>query len=425
MSVIFPNFSLMAGRNAIIVILIVVISVTTIFAYTLVPKRAEAFLGIADTTFNFTIGDIPEMLLEILQIAVARFLTKLLLKAVQYAEDRIRQGFMVKNFLKYDAILTNRRYLVDYIVSYIPPGPARRIAWESVRAYRQGGMQYYPGNSTYFKNAADQYRGYTLASLSPSDPNYLLKLANQSDLWSSDIGQYYAAVDNSFIAASQAERAAELNMTSPGIKSSYNGEAYVGTDTGYVESGKSDPSMNIATSVALINNTEQSIMNVLYGGMQSQLGGFMASIAMAVGNAIGDMLTSVLTDGRVYEEFKDFAVLTRNDATLEEIAGLPAPLNQGTLSNPAYTRSGLPIVPDVCKGTGATASTNLGSGSVTGGSVTTATSTATGGSASVDLSNGTISAGDPAFCATLQQQQLAQQQLDTIVNLTDQGLFSP
>jgi len=373
---------------------------TSVFGFMLVPKRAQAFLGILDTEFSFVMVDIPRVAWQLIQTAVARFLKNMLFRAVEFVIDRIRGNFIVRNFLRYEAVLTRERYTCDYLDLYFPGMEnelLRRHLIGFIDYFNRGGRAYDEDLGNFLNAKAEETLGYNPAELSPDDPDYYEKLSRQSNFWSSDIGWYYALMDQSFSVQSDAEKASELNLTSKGIKTSFSKDAE-----------------------SMIKTAESEIYGLIMGYTQSffdKLEGNSGTLIAGIGNLIGDLsatvVNRVLLGGYVLNEYTDF--LSVNYSCFRNISGpnkgkVIGPysrtdlIDRGGLGGGTVAPPPLPSIPDFCRVEGS-AKTNLGQGEVTAtGGTGGGTTGGTGGDASaeVDLSDGTITPGEDVDpCATV------------------------
>lgn len=374
----FP--SLQSVRSAIVLSLLIAVVVSSSFAFVLVPKRATALLGIADVSFTTIVANIPELAIQILSNFIYKFLMKLLEKAMAFVVAKIQKNFMIKNFLQYAAVLSNNKYVEDYLNKYISSPDARSIIRASIKSINQGGLGVSPPLLRRLQADADRYRGFRTADLTPNSPDYLEKLAKQADLWSSSIGWYYAYVDQGFKAKSEADRATALNIvTGAGYKSGYN------------KTGGS-----VVTVPAEIDHLVQERIGALMDALGSKGGGSITSaIANFVANFAVASLNSIIDkpDTAVYDEDRDFPSVV--NPGYPPTFTLVAP---GGVEVEQTGRPLLPRVPDFCAaGQQGSVRTDLGTASATAsGGSGTGSPPPSGGSAtaSVNLNNGRMSVGD-------------------------------
>ena len=106
--------------------IIIVAQLATVFTVLLMPKPAEAFLGIGDLTFDIQIGNTYDILKDVglgaLRQVAINFANKFLTKFVSKLQDK----YKIQNYLYYDQILTNY-YLNNYISDKINDPDLRNI----------------------------------------------------------------------------------------------------------------------------------------------------------------------------------------------------------------------------------------------------------------------------------------------------------
>lgn len=177
----------------------------------LIPE-ANAFLGLS---FSFTVADIPRIIMDAvkegLRSAFLQFMGAMLNKLVA----KIEQSYAISNFLYYTDALVNGQYVDDYLNKYVQDQLDKTIIKKLIPQINCGNN---PNLKQLFLAQANQYLGYNPATLNVNDPDYYSKMAKAGDFLASPSGwqQYYEGLAAK--AQSQAQKAAEQELTSPGLK---------------------------------------------------------------------------------------------------------------------------------------------------------------------------------------------------------------
>lgn len=177
-------------------------------------KRADAFLGIGDVTI--TVGDIPSIIKgaieEGLTTSFANFMGAMLNKLIA----KIESNYMIANFLYYTDALVAGQYTDDYLQKYVQDTVDRQIIKRFIPQFTCG--QQTSDLAPIFQAKAREFLGFDVGSLRPSDPDYYQKLARIGDPLSFSVGweKYYEGIAAE--AETEAEKAAERELISPGLK---------------------------------------------------------------------------------------------------------------------------------------------------------------------------------------------------------------
>ena len=177
-------------------------------------KQAHAFLGIGDVTI--TIGDIPRIIKEAIEegltTSFAMFMGEMLNKLIA----KIESNYLIANFLYYTDALIAGQYTEDYLQKYIPNLVDRAIIKRFIPQFNCADRA--SDLAPVFQAKAKEYLGFDIGSLKHSDPDYYQKLARVGDFLSYPQGweAYYEGIAEE--AKSEAEKAAERELTSPGLK---------------------------------------------------------------------------------------------------------------------------------------------------------------------------------------------------------------
>lgn len=202
-------------------------------------KTAQAAFGIGDATI--IIGNIPQAIekaiREGLAAAFANFATQFLNKLIAAIES----NYKIANFLYYTDALVQGQYVNDYLNKYVKNSLDRALVTNFIPQFNCGQAQ---DLKEIYKAKADQYLGFDPESVSPKDPQFSAKMARIGSFLSTPDGWQLYYQDLALAAQSEAEKAAERELTSSGIKSPRDA---LGTQ--------------IAASLSSINSSIQAIMN--------------------------------------------------------------------------------------------------------------------------------------------------------------------
>lgn len=177
-------------------------------------KTAHAFLGVGDVTI--TVGDIPRIIMDAvkegLRSAFVQFMGAMLNKLIA----KIEQNYKIANFLYYSDALISGQYADDYLNKYVSEQADRQIIKRFIPQFSCGANT--SDLRPVFEAKAKDYLGFVPADIDPRDPNYYIKMARVGDFLASPTGWevYFEDLANS--AKSEAERAAERELYSPGVK---------------------------------------------------------------------------------------------------------------------------------------------------------------------------------------------------------------
>lgn len=380
-------------------LIIVALLTSVIFTYTLFPKKqTQALFGLADFTFTTETFSFHTFAMQLLEALVRAFLTKMINRVMGYIEGKISQYFIIKNFLYYKDVLSDRRYLTDYLLRYIPSAQGRAIVRRIINDFQKGGRGFNFGDFVFYSQQAQAYLGYDRNNLQANDPEYYAKLISQGDLWSTEIGQYFAYIDKSFSAKGSSDEAATTNMTSHGYKTSF-------------AIASEQQAFQAKQQVGLTESIVNGIADAMFDSVNPGGGGLATALGSFIGSMLADFLGTKLSCGRIYEEGS------------QSYGDRGASLNIGNCADVSTESTGgprIPQVPDFCSAAvSGSVRTDLGEataiggdasgtgGSATGGSggmggdgsggsggdASGGDATATGGSIEFDLNNGSMTAG--------------------------------
>src|SRR5579885_3250981 len=97
-----------------IAIILIAGQLTFCLMFLLVPKPAEAFLGIGDITFNTEIGNVYDILKDVGLGAAQRIVVSFANKYISQFVDKTIDKYRIKDYLAYDNVLSGY-YLNQYI----------------------------------------------------------------------------------------------------------------------------------------------------------------------------------------------------------------------------------------------------------------------------------------------------------------------
>ncbi|MCL5666824.1 MAG: hypothetical protein M1383_03575 [Patescibacteria group bacterium] len=181
--------------------------------FALIPT-ANAFLGLGDV--SITVGDIPRMVMDAVQQGLQSSFSQFMASFIGKLVDKIEQNYLIANFLYYSDALVSGQYVDDYLNKYVSENLDRQIIKEFIPQFSCG--QQNRDLQPVFQAKAAQYLGFNPASMDPKDPNYYEKMARVGDFLASPNGWALYYQDLASQAESAAEKAAEQELTSPGLK---------------------------------------------------------------------------------------------------------------------------------------------------------------------------------------------------------------
>ncbi len=248
----------------------------------LIPT-AHAFLGI---TFNTTIGDVPRLIIQAVQAgltsAFAQYLSSYLIKLAQ----KIENNYRISNFLYYSDALIAGQYSGDYLKKYVDNQFDRDVIMKMIPQFSCGNVDTAQMESI-FKAKATDYLGFDPSTVNPSDPDFALKMAKAGSFLAQPAGwqEHYEEVAQA--AQSAADKAAQLELTSGGLKTPRNAaDAEIVTSVNTLLMGEGsglkaifDTSIRTSDNLigaAVAKLSEQFFSSFLFGGVtvnnQGQIG---------------------------------------------------------------------------------------------------------------------------------------------------------
>lgn len=182
--------------------------------WSIVPT-AHAFLGIGDV--SITLGDIPRIIKEAVEEGLVNSFSQFMGSMLNKLIAKIEANYKIANFLYYTDALVAGQYTDDYLQKYVNDQLDRQIIKRFIPQFACGENP--EDLKPVFQAKAKAYLGFDIASLSPSDPQFYEKLNRVGDPLSFSAGweQYYEGIAEQ--AKTEAEKAAERELVSPGVKS--------------------------------------------------------------------------------------------------------------------------------------------------------------------------------------------------------------
>ena len=294
------------------------------FAYTLLPKQpVQAFWEL-----------IIKFAIDVLLRTLIKFLSAMIQDLFNFVIDKINDNFVIRNFLKYEAVLSDKRYLTDYLTGYIPNSDTQTIIRDFTYRQNSGGRDFgCDGGTTfedcYYTRNANANRGFTDAELNPLEEDYLSKLKNLGDVWSQPQMWFWGLQDQSFKAQSEAKRASSLNITSDGYKTPFEDTA----------------SGALRVAQARLRSIEDQSINAMLRMLSQPPQGdsWDQQLADSIANSLAGLFTNFLNDylvgGVVYDE-ADFA----RTYGLSGASGVSG----NVFNKPVYNAPDTPQQTDIC-----------------------------------------------------------------------------
>ncbi|MCX6796875.1 MAG: hypothetical protein NTX98_00135 [Candidatus Doudnabacteria bacterium] len=179
-------------------------------------KTAHAFLGIGDVTI--TVGDIPRIIMDAIQEGLASSFSKFMGSYIEKFVAKIESNYMIANFLYYSDALVSGQYVNDYLNKYVADSLDRQIVKKMIPQFNCGKQD--PNLKKVFEAKASEYLGFNPEEVSPNDPQYYEKMARVGSMFSRPDGFAWESIYEGMAqqAKSEAEKAAEKELTSPGLK---------------------------------------------------------------------------------------------------------------------------------------------------------------------------------------------------------------
>lgn len=175
---------------------------------------AQALFGLGDVTI--TVGDIPAEIRRAVEEGLTASFSQFMGNFLQKVITKIQSNYSISNFLYYTDALIGGEYTDDYLRKYVASEFDRQIVKKFIpqlTCYKQN-----EDLRPLFQAKADQYLGFDPATISVNDPDYTNKLVKVGNFLSSPSGweSYYQGLAAQ--TQSEAEKAAERELISPGIK---------------------------------------------------------------------------------------------------------------------------------------------------------------------------------------------------------------
>lgn len=177
-------------------------------------KTANALFGLGDITI--TVGDIPRIVKEAVEEGLISSFTQFSAQFLEKVISKIESNYKIANFLYYSDALIAGQYTDDYLQKYVADNLDRQIIKKFIPQLTCGQQ---PVNlQPIFKAKAQEYLGFDPTSIDPNDPDYYVKMSRVGSYLASPTGWESYYQDLAQQAQSEAEKAAERELTSNGLK---------------------------------------------------------------------------------------------------------------------------------------------------------------------------------------------------------------
>ncbi len=177
-------------------------------------KTAHAIFGFGDVTI--TVGDIPRLIMDAVKEGLVSSFSQFMGSFLDKMVAKIESNYMIANFLYYSDALVSGQYLDDYLNKYVSNNLDQQIIKKFIPQLNCGRQS--ADLRPIFKAKAQEYLGFNPENLDPKDPDYYQKLARVGNFMASPNGWQIYYEDLASQAKSEAEKAAEKELTSPGLK---------------------------------------------------------------------------------------------------------------------------------------------------------------------------------------------------------------
>lgn len=243
----------------------IVASIFLAFTFTFTPLlQAKAFGPVV------VVHDIPSDIREGIKSGLESAFTQFASAYLSQLLTKIESNYKIANFLYYSDALVSGQYLQDYLNKYVPNSLDQRMILTFIPQFNCGKNI---DISQQLQQNAINYLGFDPKNLSPDDPNFSQKLSRMGDFLASPSGWNAYYQDIAAQTENAAEKAAQEEITSSGIKSPH------------------DANGDIASSVNSI--------------VQSEASGILSSLNL--GTEHPDDLVGQMASGLTFTFIKNFA----------------------------------------------------------------------------------------------------------------------
>ncbi len=181
--------------------------------FSLIPK-AQAVLGIGDVVI--IAGNIPQIVREAVEEGLTAAFTQFMGEFLNKMLAKIEENYKISNFLYYTDALIAGQYTDDYLKKYVNDALDKKIIKRFIPQLSCGASN--AELTPVFEAKAAQFLGFNPQSLSVNDPEYYSKLNRVGNFLSSESGWRLYYEDMARQVQSEAEKAAERELISPGLK---------------------------------------------------------------------------------------------------------------------------------------------------------------------------------------------------------------
>ncbi len=183
------------------------------FSEIFIPK-AQALFGFGDLTI--TVGDIPQIVKDAVEEGLTAAFSQFMSQFVQKMVNKIESNYLIANFLYYSDALVSGQYANDYLNKYVESSFDREIVKKLIPQFSCGKND--PALKQVFKAKAKEFLGFNPEAVDPNDPEYFFKMSKVGNYLASAEGWEQNFQDLANQARSEAEKAVERELLSPGLK---------------------------------------------------------------------------------------------------------------------------------------------------------------------------------------------------------------
>lgn len=177
-------------------------------------KTAHALFGVGDTTIILT--DIQALIRTAVEEGLSAAFSVFLGAMIEKVLTKIENNYLIANFLFYTDALVAGQYTDDYLNKYVGDTFDRQVIKKFIPQFTCGSQ---PDNLRPVLQAkATQYLGFEPASIDVKSTDYYQQLSKVGNFLSSEQGWKLKYQEIADLAKAEAEKAAERELTSSGLK---------------------------------------------------------------------------------------------------------------------------------------------------------------------------------------------------------------
>ncbi len=214
--------------------------------------------------------DVKQISISLFQEALASGFAQFASAFLEKLITQIESNYKIANFLYYTDALVNGQYVDDYLNKYVQGSLDKAMVKNFIPQFNCGSPQ---DMKTVFKAKAGQYLGFDPETVSPNDPDYFSKMAKVGNFLSSPSGWDLYYQDVAEQAQAQAEKSANNELTSSGLKTSRD-------DTGAIASAVSSVNASLHSAMQSyfdlgVSNSRSTVGKLVGGLLQQFMGKFV------------------------------------------------------------------------------------------------------------------------------------------------------